>query len=129
MNVMLSAWASEFVNATTQNDAGQTVTQYTGWRAILDPRAMQRYVTCDEWDLGIFADDVHHGPDQCGTDCHDPADGSRMGLFADSVLDGPERDVIAAAVAIVAEQGFQVVGSWALLPNGTFEASIIPSTS
>ena len=122
----IPTWTYDFVTATTQNDADQTITQYTGWRAVLDPAAMQRYTSCDEWDLGIFADDAHHGPGQCGTDCHEPADGSRMGLFADSVPDGTERDVVAAASTVLAAQGFRVDGPWIPGPGGTLTALLVP---
>lgn len=121
----IPTWTYDFVTATTQNDAGQTITQYTGWRAVLDSAAMQRYATCDEWDLAIVADDAHHGPGQCGTDCHDPGDRS-INLCAMSVPDADERAVVAAANTALAEQGFRVDSQWIPGPGGTLVASLVP---
>lgn len=126
MNVVIPTWTRDFVTATTQNERGQTVTQYTGWLAVLDPTHMRRHATCTEWDLGIFADDALHGPGQCGTDCHEPGDGGMMGLFADSVPDGTDRDVTDAARTILAEQGFCIDGPWIPGPNGTLTAPLVP---
>jgi hypothetical protein len=126
MTITIPTWTRDFVTATAENDNGQTVTRYTGWRAVLDPTCMQRYSTCDEWDLGIFADDGLHGPGQCGTDCHRPDDGSMMGTFAGSVPDGDQGDVIDEAVTVLAEQGFRIDGPWIPGPNGTLTAPLVP---
>lgn len=117
-------WTRAFVTATTLNDAGQTITQHTGWRAALDPTHLRRYPTADEWDLSIVADDALHGPGQCGTDCHEQ--GSAANLCLMSVPDGSEEDVLTAANAAIAGQGFRVDGDWHAGPNGTATAELVP---
>ena len=126
MNIVIPDWTRDFVTATIENDHGQTITQYTGWRATLDPSHMRRYpTTYTEWDLTVVADDALHGPGQCGSDCHDPGDrsGNMLGM---SVPDGDERDVIDAARTALAEQGFRIAGPWIAGPNGALTAPLMP---
>lgn len=124
--IVIPDWIRAFVTATIENEHRETVTQYTGWRAVLDPSYLRRYpATCHEWDLGIVADDILHGPDLCGADCHEPGSNASY-LCGMSVPDGNERDVIDAAIAALAKEGFRVDGPWIPGPNGTLTAKLMP---
>lgn len=123
--VTIPDWTRSFVTATVENEHREVVTQFTGWRAVLDPTHMQRYTTCDEWDLDIVADDALHGPDQCGDDCHEPGDRS-TNLCGMSVPDGDERELVNAARTALAGQGFRIDGPWIPGPNGTLTAPLVP---
>lgn len=118
-------WTRQFVTATTETEDRETVAKYTAWRAVLDPTYARRNVSCDEIDLTIVADDVTHGPDLCGSDCHEPGDRAAF-MCGMSVPDGPEHEQINAARTALAEQGFRIAGPWVPGPNDTLTASLVP---
>lgn len=122
----ITPWLRDVATTTTEDGNGETITRYTGWRAVLDPSHLLRYpATCTEWDLTVVADDALHGPGQCGTDCHDPGD--RAGnMYCASVPEGDVREVVDAAVTALAEQGFCINGSWTPGPGGTLTAPLMP---
>ncbi len=128
MNATIPTWTRDFVTATTETDQGETITRYTGWRAVLDPSYMQRYRTWGEWELDIVADDQGHdcGCLGCatvhGSDCASNA----AILCGMSVPDCSEADVLAAANTALAEQGFRIDGPWVSGPNGTLTAPLVP---
>lgn len=123
MTAAIPDWTRAFVTATTETDQRETVTQFTNWRAVLYPAGPYGAAT-GEVDLTIYADDALHGPDQCGTSCHD--EGSAANLCLMSVPDGSERERIDAATTAVAEQGFRVDGPWVLDDAGRLVAPLMP---
>jgi hypothetical protein len=125
--ITIPDWLHDVATATTENEQGDTVTQHTGWRAVLDPSHLLRHPhTCAEWDLTIVADDAQHGPGLCDTNCHEPGDRA-INVFCMSVPQGDVQEVVDAAVTALAEHGFCINGPWLPQLGGTLAAVLMPA--
>jgi len=124
MTATIPTWTRDFVTATTEDEAGRTITRCTNWRVVLDPSWLNRHPNTHDHDvdLTIVADDATHGPDLC--DCHD--EGSAYNQCCMSVPEGTEREMTDAARTALAEQGFRIDGPWIPGPGGTLTASLMP---
>ncbi len=121
----ISHWTRDFVAATTENERGETIARYTGWRAVLDPTWMQRSATWHEWELDIVADDQGH---DCAGRVAPPATALRARATPPSCAACPSRTATTSPVrprTAVAEQGFRVNGPWTPGTNGTLTAPLV----